>query len=87
MPGFDSPYKAKFVRIRRNLTLLAGAGMAKKPEIRFTVSSRHYEYLNWLMKNTVLGRTENEVAQHVLTQRLSEMRKEDYQDEKSKGTD
>ena len=51
-----------------------------KPELRFTVSDTLYEYLRWLSENTVLGKSENEVAQQVLTQRLTEMRQESYRD-------
>jgi hypothetical protein len=51
-----------------------------KGDIRFTVSPQQYAYLGWLVRNTVLGRTENEVAKQILTQRLSEMRQEIYQD-------
>jgi hypothetical protein len=51
-----------------------------KGEIRFTVSAQLYGYLEWLSKNTVLGKTENEVAKQVLTQRLAEMREEKYRD-------
>jgi len=32
------------------------------------------------MRNTVLGKTENEVAKQILTQRLSEMRHENFED-------
>ena len=48
--------------------------------VRFTVSDQHYTYLGWLKDNTVLGKSENDVAKHVLTQRLTEMRQEDYRD-------
>jgi len=51
-----------------------------KPEIRFTVSDTLYGYLRWLSENTVLGKSENDVAQEVLTQRLTEMRGESYRD-------
>ena len=54
-----------------------------KGEIRFTVSAQLYGYLEWLSKNTVLGKTENEVARQVLTQRLTEMREEKYRDRNS----
>lgn len=49
-------------------------------EVRFTVSPQMFSYLNWLKDNTVLGKTTNDVAQHVLTQRLSEMRQETFTD-------
>jgi hypothetical protein len=52
----------------------------KEGELRFTVSAEQWAYLGWLTRNTVLGRTEPEVARQVLTDRLSEMRQEDYRD-------
>jgi hypothetical protein len=61
------------------LTNNDGGSMATN-EVRFTVSPQLYAYLEWLKDNTVLGRTENEVAQQVLTQRLTEMRGERYRD-------
>lgn len=51
-----------------------------KAELRFTVSGPLFAYLGWLVSNTVLGRTENDVARQILTQRLSEMRQEDFRD-------
>jgi hypothetical protein len=54
----------------------------KKEEIRFTPSPSLWKYLGWLARNTVLGRDENEVARQVLTDRLSDMRREDYSDSK-----
>ncbi len=53
---------------------------SKKTEIRFITAPRLWEYLGWLARHTVLGETENDVARHILTQRLSEMRREDYHD-------
>jgi hypothetical protein len=52
----------------------------EKAEIRFSVSANLWRYLGWLARNTVHGRNENEVARQILTQRLSEMRQEDYRD-------
>ncbi len=52
----------------------------EKSELRFTVSRPLFAYLGWLVRNTVLGRTENDVARQILTQRLSEMRQEDFRD-------
>ena len=51
-----------------------------KGDVRFSVSPRAFRYLTWLVQNTVLGRTENEVARQVLTDRLAEMREEKYRD-------
>jgi hypothetical protein len=56
--------------------------MAQK-EVRFTVSPQLYGYLGWLRDNTVLGKSENDVAQQVLTQRLTEMRDESFKDKAS----
>ena len=53
---------------------------AKGQYVRFGVSNQHFAYLGWLVNNTLLGRSENEVAKHVLAQRLTEMREEDYRD-------
>lgn len=55
----------------------------KKGEVRFTPSQPLWEYLGWLARNTILGRNENEVAKQILTSRLSEMKKENYE---SKGS-
>jgi hypothetical protein len=52
----------------------------KGGEVRFTVSGQMFRYLGWLSRNTVLGKTENEVARQVLTERLSEMRQENFRD-------
>ena len=74
-------------KYRQNLTkfneTLWADGMADERdnyEVRFGVSPAHYAYLGWLVDNTVLGRTENEVAKQRLTQRLMEMRRENYRD-------
>jgi len=50
----------------------------KDPELRFRVSKRVWEYLEWLGRHTVLGDTPGEVAERILLQRLAEMRQEDY---------
>ena len=55
-------------------------GDGKKGEVRFTVSTNLWTYLGWLTENTVLGKTEKEVAKQLLTQRLTEMREESYKD-------
>ncbi|MDP2125538.1 MAG: hypothetical protein Q8J92_14280 [Parvibaculum sp.] len=52
----------------------------KPTEIRFTPSLQVSRYLDWLSRNTVLGKNPNEVAEQILVQRLSEMRREDYSD-------
>ncbi|HKH80013.1 MAG TPA: hypothetical protein VKA03_00090 [Methylovirgula sp.] len=48
--------------------------------IRFTPSPQLWKYLGWLVRNTVLGKTEKDVAIHILTAKLSEMRREDFSD-------
>ena len=76
--------KATSVKIGPKLTDSDGADALpeepEKGEIRFTVSAPLHTYLGWLVRNTVLGRTENDVARQILTQRLSEMRQEDFRD-------
>lgn len=52
----------------------------KAGEVRFTPSLPLWKYLGWLSRNTVLGKTENDVARQVLTDKLAEMRQEDYRD-------
>jgi hypothetical protein len=54
--------------------------VAKKPEVRFTVSAQMITYLEWLKANTILGDSTNEIAKQVLTDRLSEMRGENFHD-------
>jgi hypothetical protein len=39
-----------------------------------------WRYLGWLSRNTLLGKTEQEVAKQLLTNKLAEMRQEDYRD-------
>jgi hypothetical protein len=52
--------------------------VALKEEVRFTINAQAAEYLHWLSKNTVLGKTPNEVAAQILVARLSEMRGENF---------
>jgi hypothetical protein len=52
----------------------------KAGEVRFTPSVQFWKYLGWLARNTVLGKNENEVARQILTDKLAEMREEDYRD-------
>jgi hypothetical protein len=60
---------------------MADESETEKPgEIRFSVSANLWKYLGFLVRNTVLGRNENEVARQILTERLAEMRQEDYRD-------
>ena len=78
-------------KIRQNLTKFDELPWAdvmteerENCEVRFGVSPTHHAYLTWLMGNTVLGRTENEVAKQILTQQLTEMRQENYREGKAK---
>ena len=43
-------------------------------EFRWQMSERQWAYLGWLVRNTGLGRTEKDVAQFLLTQKIQEMR-------------
>lgn len=52
----------------------------KGKEVRFVAEPRLWRYLGWLSRNTLLGETEGEVAHHLLRQKLTEMRREDYKD-------
>lgn len=47
-------------------------------EFRWQLSKRQWDYLSWLTKNTGLGRTEKDVAQYLLTQKIQEMRQTFY---------
>lgn len=50
--------------------------------LRFRVSRRLYEYLGYLARHTLLGASENDVAEHVLTRRLEEMLFADYHEKR-----
>jgi hypothetical protein len=61
--------------------VMAEDSEAEKPqEIRFMPPPQVWRYLNWLARNTLLGKTEQEVARQVLIAKLSEMRQESYRD-------
>ena len=47
-------------------------------EFRWQLSERQWTYLGWLVKNTALGRTEKDVAQYLLSQKIQEMRLAKY---------
>jgi len=47
-------------------------------EFRWQMSERQWAYLGWLVRNTTLGRTEKDVAQYLLTQKIQEMRLSHY---------
>jgi hypothetical protein len=55
--------------------------MAKR-EFRWQLSERQWKYLGWLTRNTALGRTEKDVAQFLLTQKIQEMRLSNYAEPK-----
>ena len=54
-------------------------------EIRWQVSPLQYAYLEWLVRNTTLGRTTNDVAKYLLTQKIQEMRIAGYRDDGPEG--
>ena len=54
----------------------------KEGEIKFSINSQAFSYLQWLVKNTTLGRGRNEVARQLLIQRLTEMKGENYKVDK-----
>jgi hypothetical protein len=49
-------------------------------DVRFTPPPNVWKYLGWLARNTLLGKTEQEVARQVLIAKLTEMRQENYRD-------
>lgn len=59
---------------------MADADDEKGEQVRFTAPPQAWKYLGWLMRNSVLGRTENEVARQLLIEKLAEMRQENYND-------
>ncbi len=46
-----------------------------------SISGPLYDYLGWLTRNTLLGKSENDVATYLLTQRLEQMRQGNYHEE------
>ena len=46
--------------------------------VTFKVSLALYEYLTWLRHNSMFGTSENMVALRLLTDKLEEMRQNDY---------
>jgi hypothetical protein len=60
---------------------MADEAEAEKPlEIRFMPPPQVWKYLGWLARNSLLGKTEQEVARQVLITKLAEMRQESYRD-------
>jgi hypothetical protein len=70
----DSLSKENFAKILQ----ADGGTMAGPREFRWQMSERQWAYLGWLVKNTGLGRTEKDVAQYLLTQKIQEMRLAKY---------
>jgi hypothetical protein len=56
-------------------------------EFRWQLSKRQWAYLGWLVKNTSLGRTEKDVAQYLLNQKIQEMRLAYYAEPQPEGTE
>jgi hypothetical protein len=54
----------------------------KTVPLRFHVSRRLFDYLVYLSRHTLLGASENDVAEHVLTRRLEEMLFADYHEKR-----
>ena len=46
------------------------------------MSERQWAYLGWLVRNTGLGRTEKDIAQFLLNQKIQEMRLGKYKEPK-----
>ncbi len=50
----------------------------KTHDLRIRVSAKLHDYLGILAETTMLGTSENDVAEYLLTQRLEQMRREEY---------
>lgn len=62
---------------------MADESEAEKGEIvRFTVTPQVWKYLGWLSRNTLLGKTEQKVAEQLLIAKLTKMRRKKYRDPK-----
>ena len=81
MPRFDSPSKEIFAKILR----AEGLSCMAVREFRWQLSERQWAYLGWLVNNTALGRTEKDVAQYLLNQKIQEMRLGNYGEPKPEG--
>jgi hypothetical protein len=67
---------------------MAGAPRKEKTIlIRLRVSAKLYEYLGYLKRHTILGASENDVAEKVLTDRLGIMIAEKYHETHAPPTD
>lgn len=60
---------------------------ARKGPLRIAVADNLMKYLLFLAKTTTLGKSENDVAEHVLAEALEKMRKGPYPYEFPAGTD
>jgi hypothetical protein len=56
-------------------------------EFRWQMSERQWAYLGWLVKNTGLGRTEKDVAQYLINQKIQEMRLAFYSEPQPEGAE
>ena len=56
-------------------------------EFRWQLSERQWAYLGWLVKQTGLGRTEKDVAQYLLNQKIQEMRLGNYSEPQPEGAE
>ena len=59
-------------------------GAPTKPKtrpLRIAVSQQLRDYLGWLCRNTLLGKSDTDVASYLLTQKLQEMRRGNYVEE------
>jgi hypothetical protein len=56
-------------------------------EFRWQLSERQWAYLGWLVKHTGLGRTEKDVAQYLLNQKIQEMRLANYAEPQPEGAE
>jgi hypothetical protein len=56
-------------------------------EFRWQLSERQWAYLGWLVKHTGLGRTEKDVAQYLLSQKIQEMRLANYAEPQPEGAE
>jgi hypothetical protein len=59
------------------------AGAPKKPKtkpLRIAVSQEFRDYLGWLSRNTLLGKSDTDVASYLLTKTLQEMRRGNYEE-------
>jgi hypothetical protein len=50
----------------------------KTHDLRIRVSAKLHDYLGILADRTMLGTSENDIAEYLLTQRLEQMRRENY---------